>query len=76
LLASYVPHSGWFAQFNEHALKKQLFAELLEVLKEYPCKDQMSRLKLGRTAPNDLNHYLDQALVIYHALVFRLSHDT
>lgn len=73
LTASYVPHSGWFAKFNEHPVRKQLVAELLEVLKGYPCEDEISRLYLERFAPDTLGHYIDQALSIYHALAFRLG---
>jgi hypothetical protein len=75
LIASYVPHSGWFIESDEHPVKKQLVTELLAVLKGYPCEDQISQRHLESTAHNTLSQYINQALSIYHALVFRLGED-
>jgi hypothetical protein len=70
VLASYVPHSGWFRRFDEHPLKNQLITELLTVLSDYPCEDELSQ-HLRSGASHTMGIYIDLALVIYHSLVFR-----
>jgi hypothetical protein len=70
ILPIYVPHSGWFLKFDEHPLKKQLITELLTILRDCPHEDELSQHLLNR-ASDTLGGYIDSALVIYHALVFR-----
>lgn len=71
LLASYVPHLGWFYRYDDHPLLAQVVNELRPVLLEYPVSAGEEGQYYLDKATEAMPAYIYMTLRLYLALLFR-----
>ncbi|HEV2913276.1 MAG TPA: hypothetical protein VGX92_08170 [Pyrinomonadaceae bacterium] len=71
LRAGYVPHLGWYTQFDEHPLKQRLSDELAALINNYYSSTAECEPYLAESVNESLGRYIYQTLREYHAMLFR-----